>query len=417
MGSATLIQVLALFLLLVLSAFFSGSEAALFSLSSHRIRKLGSEKAVLSRLLVRLLSVPTRTLIVILLGNALVNVGASFFAALLSFRAVLVLGLDETLGFAVGVSVMTFLLLVFGEITPKWYGLQRPERVSLANAPVLTFFSILLSPISHVLEFVVSRTTRGLPQRSLVTLEEIRTMLEMGKETNSLRSFEEEIIRNVFDFSSTTVKEIMTSRSELFALPRDTSIGDARDLAKKKRHSRIPIYDDDLDDIVGVLHIKDMLTAALPRVSAILNLAKPAYFIPETMPVEGLLEEFQRRRVHFAVVVDEHGGTAGAVTLDDVLGEIVGDITEEQRTGEGPDIVAVGDGEFLVDGYASLDDLKDECGLDVPAEDFTTLSGLIFDLAGKVPVEGQEIAYRGATYTVESVQGTKILRVRIVRQA
>jgi putative hemolysin len=250
-----------------------------------------------------------------------------------------------------------------------------------------------------------------------VTLEEIKTMLEVGKETKSFRSFEEEIIRNVFDFASTTVKEIMTSRSELFALPNDMSIQEARDSAKKRRHSRIPVYDEDLDDIVGILHIKDMLTATLPGKSAILNLAKPAYFVPETMPVEGLLEEFQRRRVHIAVVVDEHGGTAGAVTLDDVLGEIVGDITEEQRTGEDPDIVAVNEREFVVDGYASLGDLKQECGLDVPVEDFTTLSGLIFDLAGKVPVEGQKMEYRNAVYIVEVVQGTRIVKVRIARRS
>jgi len=351
------------------------------------------------------------------MGNALVNVGASFFAALISFRTVTLLGFDQTLGIAVGVGVMTFLLLVFGEITPKWYGLQRAERVSLLNAPLLTIFSVLFWPVSSGLEFLVSKALGGLPRGSLVTLEEIKTMLEIGRETQSFRIFEEEIIRNVFDFGSTTVREIMTSRSELFALPRDISVEEARDLAKKRLHSRIPIYDETVDDIVGVLHIKDMLGAKLPRRGGILNLAKPAYFVPETMPIEGLLEEFQGRRVHFAVVVDEHGGTAGAVTLDDVLGEIVGDITEERRDGNRSEIALVREGEFLVDGYASLDDLREKCGLDVPVEEFTTLSGLIYSFAGKVPAEGQEILHKGVTYTVEAMQGTKIVKVRIRKRA
>jgi putative hemolysin len=416
LGSLTLLHILSLLLLLLLSAFFSGSEAALFSLSPHRLRRLVSENPKFSGILTVLLSTPTKTLVVILLGNALVNVGASFFAALISFRMVVVLGLDQTLGMAIGVSVMTFLLLVFGEITPKWYGLQRAERVSLENAPLLKFFSVLFWPISSALEFLVGRALRGLPHRSLVTLEEIKTMLEIGRETKSFRRFEEEIIRNVFDFGRTTVQEIMTSRSELFALYKDVLVEEARDLAKKRLHSRIPVYDESLDDIVGVLHIKDMLTPRLSRSSTVLNLAKPAYFVPETMPIEAVLEEFQRKRIHFAVVVDEHGGTAGAVTLDDVLGEIVGDITEERREGETPEIIFVGDGEFLVDGYASLGDLKEKCGLDVPVADFTTLSGLIYGLSGKVPAEGQEIVHKGATYRVEVMAGRRIARVRIRKQ-
>ena len=417
MQSATLFQILSLLVLLLLSGFFSGSEAALFSLSPHRLRKLTSENARFSGLLARLLSTPTRTLIVILLGNTLVNVGASFFAALISFRIVVLLGSDRALGMAVGVGVMTFLLLVFGEITPKWYGLQRPERVSLLNAPLLTFFCALFWPVSFALEFLVGKALGGLPRGSLVTLEEIKTMLEMGTEAKSFRNFEEEIIRTVFDFGSTSVREIMTSRSELFALSRDISVADARDLAKQRLHSRIPVFDESVDDIVGVLHIKDMLGAKLPRRGTILNLARPAYFVPETMPIEGLLEEFQRRRVHFAVVVDEHGGTVGAVTLDDVLGEIVGDITEERRDGDRSEIAEVGEGEFLVDGYASLDDIKEKCGLDVPVEEYTTLSGFIYSFTGKVPAEGQEILHEGATYTVEAMQGTRIARVRIRKRA
>jgi putative hemolysin len=409
----TLVHIVGLIVLLALSAFFSGSEAALFSLSPHRLRRLQSENSRPARVLSRLAASPQRTLVNILLGNTLVNVGASFFAALLSFRAVEILGFDQTLGMAVGVGVMTFFLLVFGEITPKWYSLRMAERVSLGGAPVLSFFSILFWPISLVLEMIVGAGMRGLPKRSLVTMDEIKTMLEMGRESNRLRSFEEEIIRNVFDFSGVTVKEIMTPRSELFALKRDTTIAEARDLARRRKHSRVPVYDDDIDDILGVLHIKDILTGKVAESDPVLNLAKTAYFVPETMGIGALLDELQSRRVHLAVVVDEHGGTVGAVTLDDILGEIVGDITQVADAGERPEIIVLSEGVFLVDGSASLNELREKLDLDIPAEQFNTVAGLIFNLAGTVPLENQEFISGRTKYTVEEMQGTRIARVRI----
>jgi putative hemolysin len=408
-----LLHIVGLIVLLVLSAFFSGSEAALFSLSPHRLRRLQSEKSRPARVLSRLAASPQRTLVNILLGNTLVNVGASFFAAILSFRAVEILGFDQTLGMAVGVGVMTFILLVFGEITPKWYSLRMAERVSLGGAPLLSFFSILFWPISLVLEVIVGAGMRGLPKRSLVTMDEIKTMLEMGRESKRLRSFEEGIIRNVFDFSGVTVREIMTPRSELFALKRDTTIAEARDLARRRKHSRVPVYEDDIDDILGVLHIKDILTGKVTESDPVLNLAKTAYFVPETMGIGALLDELQRRRVHLAVVVDEHGGTVGAVTLDDILGEIVGDITQIADAGERPEVVVLSERELLVDGSASLNELRERLDLDIPAEQFNTVAGLVFNLAGRVPLENQEFISGRTKYTVEEMQGTKIARVRI----
>ncbi len=413
MTGVTLLRILGLVVLLALSAFFSGSEAALFSLSPHRLRRLQSEKSRSARLLSRLAATPQRTLINILLGNTLVNVGASFFAALLSFRAVEILGLDQALGMAVGVGVMTFFLLVLGEITPKWYSLQRAERVTQSGAPLLCFFSIVFWPVSLVLEMIVGAGTRGLPERSLVTMDEIRTMLEMGRESKTLRSFEDEIIRNVFDFSRVTVREIMTPRSEIFALKRDTTVAEARDLARRTKHSRVPVFDDDIDDILGILHIKDILTAKVAESDPVLNLAKTAYFVPETMGIGALLDELQRRRVHFAIVVDEHGGTVGAVTLDDILGEIVGDITQGRDMGERPEVMVLSEKELLVDGSASPNELREKLDLDIPAEQFNTVAGLIYNLAGKVPLENQEFVCGLTKYTVKEMQGTRIARVKI----
>lgn len=415
MSSAVLLHIVSLLVLLVLSAFFSGSEAAIFSLSPLRVRRLASERLRFSGLLSRLLSNPQRTLINILLGNTLANVGASFSAALLSFRVAEAVGVDQALAMAVGVGLMTFFLLVFGEISPKWYSLERAERISLRVSPVLSFFSVFFWPVSYPLELVVGGGVRGRQKRSLVTMDEIKIMLEMGKETKTLRVFEEEIIRNVFDFPGTTAREIMTPRTEMFAIPKNLSVAEARSLARERRHSRIPVYDDNIDDVVGMLYIKDVLTPQVAEEAPILNLVKPAYFVPETTGVGELLKQFQGRRMHIAVVVDEHGGTVGLVTLDDVLIEIVGDITEEKRDGTRPEVVALSEKEFLVDGYASLDDLRKHLGLDLPGKDFDILSGLIYDLAGRVPVEGQRFEHGGATFEVEEMQGTRIARVRITK--
>jgi CBS domain containing-hemolysin-like protein len=413
--SALLLQAACLVCLIALSAFFSGSEAAVFSLPQLRIRRLVSEKARFSGILSRLLLRPERTLISMLLGNTVANVGASLFAALISFRLSAALGIGRLLGTIVGIAGMTVLLVVLGEITPKWYSLERAERVSLRVAPLLFFFTVLFLPLSYFLDMVARGAGRGRDRRALVTMEEIWTMLEAGKETKSLKVFEQEIIKNVFEFSGTAVREIMTPRSEMFSLARDVTVGEARSLLNRERHSRIPVYDEDLDDIAGVLYVKDILSARMPDSSPVMNLLKPAYFVPETMGIGGLLEEFQRRRVHFAIVVDEHGGTKGLVTLDDILKEIVGDIAEDKRPGEVPDVVIAGDKELLVDGYIGLGDLKERFGLEVPLDEFDTLSGFIYGLAGKVPVEGQSFDYRGARYRVEEVQGSRITRVRITR--
>lgn len=415
MESTVFLHIASLFVLLLLSAFFSGSEAAVFSLSHLRIRRLASEKLRFSGLLSRLLSNPQRTLINILLGNTLANVGASFFAALLSFRLAEAVGIDQALVMAFGVGVMTFLLLVFGEISPKWYSLERAERMSMRVSPVLTFFSIIFWPVSYLLELVVGRGVRGVQGRGLVTMDEIKTMLEMGKETKTLRAFEEEIIRNVFDFPGTTAREIMIPRTDMLTMPRSLSVAEALSLARQRRHSRIPVYDENIDDIVGILYIKDVLTRQVPGGAPVLNLVKPAYFVPETMSIGELLKQFQGRRIHIAIVVDEHGGTVGLVTLDDVLSEIVGDIAEDRRASEKPEIVALSENEFLVAGHASLDDLKGRFGFNLPAQDFDTLSGLVYDLAGKVPVEGQRFVYRETTFEVQEMQGTRIARVKITK--
>ena len=415
MRSAILLHLAGILVLLVLSAFFSGSEAAIFSLSPLRVRRLVSERIRFSGHLSRLLSNPQRTLISILLGNTLANVGTSFFAALLAFRVAKLIGVGETAGAAVGIGVTTFLLLVFGEISPKWYSLERAERVSLRTAPILNFVSTIFLPVSYILELFIRFGQFGRNRRSLVTMDEIKAMLELGRKTKTLRDFEQEIIGNVFDFSDTVVRETMTPRTEMFSISKDLSVSGARNLARTKRHSRMPVYDDNLDDIVGILYLKDILTARVSERDSVLNLLKPAYFVPETMRIGGLLEEFQRRRMHFAMVVDEHGGTVGLVTLDDVLKEIVGDITEESRTGERPEIVVINEKELVADGYVSLNDLKKRTGLDLPVQEFDTLSGLIYDLAGRIPVEGESFEYRGATYTIQEIQGTRISRVRIVK--
>lgn len=416
MRSSVLLHLAGVILLLIFSAFFSGSEAAVFSLSPLQVRRLASEKMRFSCHLSRLLSNPERTLISILLGNTLANVGASFFAALLAFRVVRLVGVDEAAGAAVGIGVMTFLLLVFGEISPKWYSLERAERISLRIAPILILISMILLPVSYILELFIRLGQFGKNRRSLVTMDEIKVMLELGKKTKTLRGFEQEIIENVFDFSGTAVKETMTPRTEMFSVSKDLSVSEARDLARAKRHSRIPVYDENLDDIVGVLYLKDILTAKVSERDSVLNLLKPAYFVPETMSIGGLLEEFQSRRIHFAVVVDEHGGTLGLITLDDILKEIVGDITEESRTGERSEIVLLDEKELIADGYISLDDLRKSTGLDLPVHEFDTLSGLIYDLAGRIPAEGESFKYRGATYVIQEIQGTRISRVRIVKE-
>lgn len=330
MDETVFLHLLGLLLLLSLSAFFSASEAALFSLSRLRLRRLSEIDPKRGGTVLRLLERPTRTLITILIGNELVNVTAAVTGTSLVTYLV---GPPKAW---LAILFMLPLILVFGELTPKTAAVTRADEVSCGVARPLYLFSLLIAPLRGLLTWVVNAILRLLGVSATlgpsgISEEEFKVILDVGRRDGVVEPSEQEMIERVLGFGQKSVRQVMTPRSAIFCLDVNLSFEEALEQVKKASFSRIPVYQETIDRIVGILHAKDLLRVKAegsppPTLSPLLH---PPFFIPETQGVDTLLKEFQRRRQRMAIVVNEYGGTAGLVTLEDLLEEVVGELPDE----------------------------------------------------------------------------------------
>jgi putative hemolysin len=408
-------EIVAVLVFLGLSAFYSGSETALFSLPKLSIQRL-SEISRRGQLLALLLERSQKTLITILLGNTLVNVGASFFATLSVLTICEVRGLSSQWGVTLSIAVMTYALLVFGEFTPKLYAVHRAEKLALRVVQPLRWSSLFFTPFTMLLQGLTTilRYIAKPPVSATLDLDELKTMAEMGIEMGVLGRTEGEITREILEFRETTVTEVMTPRIEMECVEAEATISQAVEVINNKGHSRIPIYEGTVDNIVGILYAKDLLPRLGHNELPIRGLWRDAYFVPESTRTSALLVEFQKRRIHIALVVDEYGGIEGLVTLDDLLEEIVGEIVDERDIDLEPLCSVIDERTALVSGFISLHELNGNLGLMLPEEEFDTLGGFIYHLAGCVPEEDQTYRSGNLTFIVEDVTERAITRVRIV---
>ncbi len=408
--------VLGLVLVLALSAFFSGSETALMSLDRYRLRHLArtKPKAALVRDVV---AHPETVLGTILTGNVFVNTAAG---ALLTYAVTFLVATEDQQ--ALYLSGATFaliaLILVFGEMVPKSLAARNPEGWSLfVIRPIAALIRLgapvvwLLTRVSNGFLSLFGVSTRALS--SAVTLEEIKGILYAGGVPEEERGSRRQMLRRVIELGEKRVAEIMVPRTEMVAVEKDTPLEGIVRLIQNRRFSRMPVYDGTLDNIVGLLFAKDVLTywgAHIPfRLDHVL---RKTYFIPDSAKVEQALEQLQHQRTHLALVVDEHGGVEGLVTLEDLLEEIVGELLDEKDEPESQ-VVELPDGSFLLDGAFSVKDTNERLGLDIPEQaDYHTLAGYMLDRLGHIPVAGEELEVEGALLSVDKVTGNRVLRVR-----
>jgi len=324
-------HLIGLLLLLCLSAFFSASETALFSLSRLRLQRLSQAEPERGGWILRLLERPTRAIVTIQIGNEVVNVAASVT------MTSLVLYLWGPQYAWLSVLLMLPLLLIFGELTPKRVAFAHAERVSLLVARPLTFFSLLITPVRGIVKWVVDLCLRvlGVPvalSPSGISEDDLKVILDVGRQEGVVEPSEHKMIERVLAFADLSVRQVMTPRDRMFCLDVNLSLDKAIEQTKQATFSRIPVYHDTIDRIVGILHAKDLLLAKAegavppPTLSSLLH---PPFFVPETTRIGTLFKEFQRRQQHIAIVVNEYGGTAGLVTLEDLLEELVGEIADE----------------------------------------------------------------------------------------
>ena len=412
--------VIVLLVLLVLSSLFSGSEVALFTLDAADIEELREAEDAASKRVARLLDSPRTVLVTILIMNTVVNVGAAITAAIMTHEIATANNWSPIVTVVIEVIVLTFVILVISEITPKLIASRQPITFSRRLSGVLVFLHRALLPISALLARSMAAfhgKFEGLNER--ISAEDLKTIAEIGEASGTLEQEEKNLIHSIVEFGETSVREIMISRLDIVALNVNATIAEAVAIIRENAHSRLPLYVEHLDNILGIVYAKDLLRFQTenPDETEIdwTRLARPAIFVPLGKMLDDLLTDFQAKRTHIALVVDEYGGTAGLVTLEDVLEEIVGEIRDEHDEEEEELIERISDTEFVVDARIDLDDLLEALGQEVDTEefDFETLGGFVFHLASKIPEVGDVFEHESISLEVTQVENNRIMQVRL----
>lgn len=401
-------QVLVLLVLLLLSGFFSSAETALFSISKSRAIHLAKQKGAANKLIKKMKDDPHRLLSTILIGNNIVNVGAAALATAITIKLIP--------GYAVGIAtgVMTFLILIFGEIFPK--SIATRNNILIAHLVIfpLYWFSILFSPIVVFLNFI-PKLTGKIHKKPGVTEEELMTFVEVVQEEGQIDEEERKLIHNIFEFDDTSSSEIMAPRADMFVIDVDEELN--LEEIVKSGFTRIPVIEGDIDHVVGILNIKDLLKhqATSDEEIDVRKLMREPYFVPENKKLDKLLQQFKRRKQHMAIVVDEHGGVSGLITLEDALEEIVGEIVDETDQFQ-PNIVKISPKKWSVLGKSEIEEVNDKIPMNIPdSREYDTFSGYVLEKIGRIPEEKEEIPLGNFIVTVNEMDGNRI-REYIVSQ-
>lgn len=397
--------------LIVLSGIFSGSETALVSVSRSKVDELVDQKRKNAKLLKKMKNDPHKLLITVLIGNNIVNIGAAGYAA------IIFTDIFGSSGVGIATGVMTFLILIFGEITPKSIAHEYAVPFSLFIARPIYILQIILFPLVWFFEVIVKAANFmvGAKKMTTVTEGELVAMLKIGAQEGSIEKHERELIENVLEFNDIQVEEVMTPRVSIDAVDSEMTIKEAVDFAIEHSHSRLPVYDGDVDSIIGIITIKDLLeyyhiNSSNKKLKS-LKLAMPLE-VPLSKQINKLFREFQRKHVHIAIVIDEYGGTAGLVTLEDLLEEIVGEIVDEFDNHERP-IEIVDKNTIIVDGSIQVDDVNDFFKLTFDENEHDSISTLITEKLQRFPREGDIIEFPLGSVLVIKMAKTLVKRVKI----
>jgi len=432
------IELTVIVLLILLNAMFAAAEIAIVSVRRSRLRHLAEEERNSSAIRVeRLLQQPARFLATIQIAVTLAGFFASAVGAV-SLVVVMTSWLSSLpvpwiasnaygIAFVLVTLFISFVTLLFGELVPKNLAITNAEPVALRLARPVELVARVAAPLVWVLTACTNLVMRltGNPTGARVnpiTEEEIMAMVASGEEEGVVEPTERKLIDEVFEFGDTLVEEVMVPRVDVRALPKEATLAQARQAVVETGHTRLPVYDGNLDNIIGVIHAKDLLSALPPQATPeeidrpVTTIMRRAYHVPASKRTAELLPELQRQQLHMAVVVDEYGGTAGIVTLDNLLEEIVGPIRDEYDAREEPEIQQVAEGEVLVAGGADLEDVSAAVGVDLETEGVDTIGGLVYARLGRIPNEGDKVELPDAVVEVVSMRGRRVLKARVTRR-
>ena len=422
-------RLLAIILLVLLNAFFVGAEFALVRSRRTRLEAMIRSGDRLARFALRAVSNISRLLSAGQLGVTLASLGLGWvaeatvgemFAGLLNqLPFAIEMSVRLTVGATLALVVVMYLHVVFGELVPKAAALNHPETLAKWLAPPLLLFAWVTTPFTYVLNRSAEAILKLLGQKStgaseaVHSPEEIRLLVEQSQEGGQMQAHDADLIDAVFEFSEKNAREVMTPRTELVALPVEATLSEVLAVVQESGLSRYPVFDESIDNIIGVVLAKDLLKVLAPRTNLdafdLPSIMRPVHVIPGSREVEEVLADFKRLKEHMAIVLDEYGGTAGVVTMEDLLEEIVGEILDEYDTPEDAEApLHTRAGETLVPGSTHIGELNEHFGLSVPDVDYTTIGGYVFGVLGRLPVVGDRVIAGGAIFTVREMDGRRI---------
>jgi putative hemolysin len=416
----TLLNIIVLVLLLICSALISGSEVGLFSLKPHELEKIhdaddNSSISVISQLL----NQPNYLLATILIANNAINIAIILLSTITLNQQFNFNILPDWLNFLIQVIGITFFILLFGEIVPKVYATKNALKMALLMAKPLKFLIAIFKPISYLLISSTNFIDKKIKRKTHdISVEELSHAIDLTNDINSNEQ-EHQILKGIVKFGETSVKEIMTARVKVVSIEKDTPFNEVIGVILESGHSRIPVYEETFDKVLGVLYIKDIIPHINKDEDFNWNtLIRTPFFVPENKKLDDLLKEFQERKIHLAIIVDEYGGTSGIITLEDIIEEIVGEISDEFDT---DDIVysKLDDNTYVFDGNTTINDLTKIISLDEEIfiemrKEAETIAGLIIEVSGKIPQKNEKINFHNLSFVVEASDKRRIKRVKLI---
>jgi len=408
-------QIILLVILVILSGFFSSAETAFTAANRLKLRHMAEEGSKSAKRALRLIENPSKLISALLIGNNIVNIFASSLATLV---AIDLYGISAT---GIATSILTIVIIIFGEITPKSFATQHAEKVSMMFSKPVGILMTLLTPfviIFYSISSWIIRLFGGDISQShpLVTEEELKTMVDVGSEEGVFEQEEKEMLHNIFDFGDLQVRDIMVQRVDITALDVDATYEEVLEIVKDEQFSRFPVYREDIDDIIGILNVKDLLflTEVEKRGFKLEDYIREPYFAYEFKRITDLFKELKKTRTHISIILDEYGGTVGIVTIEDLLEEIVGEIDDEYDDDKETDIETIRKNEYMVSGSYRLDELNELIGTDIESEEFDSIGGYLIGILGTFPASGEVIEADGIRFVVDEVDKNRIKKIRMI---
>ncbi|MCX7904792.1 MAG: hemolysin family protein [Caloramator sp.] len=420
------IDFLLIFILILINGFFAASEIAIISINRNRISMQAQEGDKKALLIQKLFKEPSKFLATIQVGITLTGFLASASAAVSistyfsQYLKRLNIPFSDQISLLLVTLFISYITLVLGELLPKRLALQNPEKIAFSIIGTIVFISKITAPFVKILTISTNFFAKlfgvgATYEEEKVTEDEIRMMIDVGEENGVLNETEKEMIDGIFEFDDTLAKEVMTPRTAVFAIDINSPLEEIIHQIIEEQYSRIPVYDGDIDNIVGILYMKDlfveMASKRLDEIS-IKELLRPAYFVPDTKKIDRLFRELQASKNHMAILIDEYGGVSGIITIEDLIEEIVGNIADEYDE-DVKDFQKLDSNVYIVDGLVSIDEVNEKLNLKLPTEHHDTIGGFVLNLIGNIPKTGEIIQYQNITFTVEKIDEKRIEQIKI----